>query len=97
MLKLADQAVLDRPPIHSGEQRRLAQVGHFVDRLVETLGYARVRAAGATYTTRMPLTRSQRGKLRAGDLRLAVAYGTCRTVVGQWAWLTTNSREGRTR
>jgi hypothetical protein len=64
--------------------------------IVETVGYAPVRAAGARHTARVALTRSQRRQVRAGHLRLAVAYGTCRTQVGQWDLLT-NSTQGGSR
>ncbi|MEA2226740.1 MAG: hypothetical protein QOF04_370, partial [Solirubrobacteraceae bacterium] len=47
-------------------------------------------------TARVALTRSQRRQVRAGHLRLAVAYGTCRTQVGQWDLLT-NSTQGGSR
>ncbi|MDX6377826.1 MAG: large repetitive protein [Gaiellaceae bacterium] len=63
-------------------------------RVVETVGYASVRAAGARHTTRIALTRSQRRQVRSGHLRLAVAYGTCRTQVGEWEWLTTSTQGG---
>ncbi|MEA2318367.1 MAG: hypothetical protein QOD44_2556 [Solirubrobacteraceae bacterium] len=63
-------------------------------KVVETLGYAPIRTAGAAHTTRIPLTRSQRSAVRAGRFRLAVAYGTCRTQVGRWAELTNADRKG---
>jgi hypothetical protein len=67
-------------------------------RLVETLAYARVRRAGATHTTRIALTRSERRRVRAGQVRLAIAYGTCRTQVGRWQWISnSSSQEGSTR
>jgi hypothetical protein len=66
-------------------------------KVVETLGYAPVRTAGAAHTTRIPLTRSQRSAVRAGRFRLAVAYGTCRTQVGRWAELTNADRKGTNR
>ncbi|MEA2249564.1 MAG: large repetitive protein, partial [Solirubrobacteraceae bacterium] len=66
-------------------------------RVVETLGYAPVRAAGAAHTARIPLTRSQRRSVRAGRIRLAVAYGTCRTQVGKWATLTNSDQKGSRR
>ena len=55
--------------------------------IVETLAYARVRRIGAEHSTRLHLTGGQRRKLRGGRFRLAVAYGTCRTRVGDWRWL----------
>jgi hypothetical protein len=66
-------------------------------RVVETLGYAPVRTAGVAHTTRIPLTRSQRSSLRTGHIRLAVAYGTCRTQVGRWAALTNSHQKGSRR
>jgi hypothetical protein len=65
-------------------------------RLVETLAYARVVRAGAAHTTRIALTRSQRRNVAGGRTRLAIAYGTCRTRVGDWQWVATANatREG---
>jgi hypothetical protein len=63
-------------------------------RVVETLAYAKVARAGATHTTRIALTRGQRRLVRSGANRLAVAYGTCRTQVGQWQWIPTSTTEG---
>ncbi len=63
-------------------------------RIVETLGYAVVRSAGTGHTTRLSLTAGQRRALRAGRMGLAIAYGTCRTQVGQWEWLQTTNQEG---
>jgi hypothetical protein len=66
--------------------------------VVETLGYARVARTAAAHTTRIALTRGQRSRVRAGRLRLAVAYGTCRTQVGDWGYVTnTTTREGTNR
>jgi hypothetical protein len=65
--------------------------------VVETLGYAAIRNAGAEHTTRIPLTRGQRGSLRAGRIQLTVAYGTCRTQVGRWASLRTSDLKGSQR
>jgi hypothetical protein len=65
--------------------------------VVETLGYAPVRTAGVAHTARIPLTRSQRSSLRTGHIRLAVAYGTCRTQVGRWATLTNSHQKGSRR
>jgi hypothetical protein len=73
---------------------RRASGGRRSVRLVETVGYAPVRAAGARHTARVTLTRSQRRQVRAGQLRMAVAYGTCRTQVGQWDLLTNSTRGG---
>jgi hypothetical protein len=61
--------------------------------IVETLGYARVRSTGL-HTSAVALTGGQRRLVRAGAMRLAVAYGTCRTQVGRWQWITSD-REGR--
>jgi hypothetical protein len=65
-------------------------------KIVEALAYARVARAGATHTTRVALTRGQRRLVRSGRMRLAVAYGTCRTQVGRWEWIRTANatREG---
>ena len=63
-------------------------------RIVETLGYSVVRSAGARHTSRISLTAGQRRALRAGRVGLAIAYGTCRTQVGQWEWLQTTTQEG---
>jgi hypothetical protein len=65
--------------------------------VVETVGYAKVRVAGSGHTTRVALTRGQRSRVRSGRLRLAISYGTCRTQVGEWEWLTTSIREGSNR
>jgi hypothetical protein len=67
--------------------------------VVETLAYAKVARTGAAHTTRIALTRGQRRLVRSGQMRLAVAYGTCRTQVGQWQWITNSnsSKEGTTR
>ena len=74
-----------------------ASGGRRAARVVETLGYARV-ARAAAHTTRIALTRGQRSRVRAGRLRLAVAYGTCRTQVGDWRYLTNaTTREGTNR
>jgi len=64
--------------------------------IVEALAYAKVARAGATHTTRVALTRGQRRLVRSGRMRLAVAYGTCRTQVGRWEWIrtATATREG---
>jgi hypothetical protein len=70
----------------SGARRRGA--------VVETLAYAKVARAGAAHTTRIALTRGQRRLVRAGATRLAIAYGTCRTQVGSWQWVTTSTTEG---
>jgi hypothetical protein len=72
---------------HAGAKHRRANV-------VETLAYAKVTRAGATHTTRIALTRGQRRLVRSGATRLAVAYGTCRTQVGDWQWITSSSTEG---
>lgn len=77
---------------------RRASGGHRAARVVETLGYARVARAAVAHTTRIALTRGQRTRVRAGGLRLAVAYGTCRTRVGDWRYLTNaTTREGTNR
>jgi hypothetical protein len=62
--------------------------------IVETLAYARVARAGAAHTTRIALTRGQRRLVRSGASRLAIAYGTCRTQVGEWQWITSSTTEG---
>ncbi|HEX2102505.1 MAG TPA: hypothetical protein VHF51_02565 [Solirubrobacteraceae bacterium] len=64
--------------------------------IVETLGYARVRRAGA-HRSRVALTAGQRRHVRSGRMRLAVAYGTCRTQVGRWQWIAASAtdQEGR--
>lgn len=62
--------------------------------VVETLAYAKVARAGGTHRTRIALTRGERRLVRTGISRLAVAYGTCRTQVGDWQWITTGSTEG---
>jgi hypothetical protein len=46
------------------------------------------------HTTRVALTRGQRRLVRSGTTRLAVAYGTCRTQVGDWQWVTSSSTKG---
>ena len=66
-------------------------------RVVETLAYAKVAKAGAAHTTRITLTRGQRRKVRSGHLRLAVAYGTCRTQLGQWQWIANDKRKAARR
>ena len=58
-------------------------------KIVEALAYAKVAGAGASHTTRVALTRGQRRLVRSGRMRLAVAYGTCRTQVGRWEWIRT--------
>ena len=63
-------------------------------RVVETLAYARVARAGARHTTRIVMTRGERRRVRGGQMRLAVAYGTCRTRVGQWQWITEHEHPG---
>jgi len=66
-------------------------------RIVETLGYARVRRAG-DHRSSVVLTTGQRRMVRGGRLRLAVAYGTCRTQVGRWQWVPESddsAREGQ--
>jgi hypothetical protein len=72
----------------AGAGRRRASV-------VETLAYARVSRAGAADTTRIALTRGQRRLVRSGATRLAVAYGTCRTQVGQFQWITSSIEGNR--
>jgi hypothetical protein len=65
--------------------------------IVETLGYARVRRAGA-HRSSVALTAPQRRMVRNGRMRLAVAYGTCRTQVGRWQWVSESddtAREGQ--
>jgi hypothetical protein len=64
--------------------------------IVETVRYTRVRRAGAHRAT-VALTRTQRRSLRLGRVRLAVAYGTCRTEVGRWQWVSESNtaREGQ--
>jgi hypothetical protein len=47
--------------------------------------------AGATNTARIALSPGQRRLVRAGAGRLAVAYGTCRSQVGQWQWVATTA------
>jgi hypothetical protein len=64
---------------------------------VETLGYAAVRAAGSRHAIRISLTEGQRRAVRAGRVSLAIAYGTCRTLVGQWEWLQTTNQKGSQR
>jgi hypothetical protein len=64
--------------------------------IVETLRYTRVRRAGA-HRSRVQLTRAQRRLVRSGRMRLAVAYGTCRTEVGRWQWISTSSTRGEAR
>ena len=59
--------------------------------IVEALAYTRVARAGATHTTRIVLTRSQARLVRSGRMRVSIAYGTCRTQLGQWEWVTTSS------
>jgi len=54
--------------------------------IVETLGYARVGRSAAHRST-VALTATQRRMVRNGRMRLAVAYGTCRTQVGRWQWV----------
>jgi hypothetical protein len=76
---------------------RRATTGRTRARIVETLAYARVARADRSYTTRIALTRGQRRKLRAGAMRIAIAYGTCRTQVGQWQWLASTTKEGSLR
>jgi hypothetical protein len=66
-------------------------------RVVETLAYARIRQAGAAHSTRIALTRGQRRLVRSGAMRLAIAYGTCRTQVGQWQWIPNTSQESPNR
>jgi hypothetical protein len=68
-------------------------------RIVEALAYAKVARTGATHTTRIALTRGQRRLVRNGRFGLAIAYGTCRTQVGQWEWLSNanTAREGESR
>ena len=65
---------------------RRASAGRGNAKIVETLGYARLRADGP-YRSTVVLTRAQRRLVRAGRMRLAVAYGTCRTQVGRWQWI----------
>jgi hypothetical protein len=65
---------------------RRAGAGRREARIVETLGYARVRTSGS-YRSSVALTRGQRRLVRRGAMRLAVAYGTCRTQVGRWQWI----------
>ena len=74
---------------------RRASAGRHRASVVETLAYAKVSRAGAAYTTRIALTRGQRRLVRAGATRLAVAYGTCRTQVGQFQWITSGTTEGK--
>jgi hypothetical protein len=68
-------------------------------RIVEALAYAKVARTGATHTTRIALTRGQRRLVRNGRFALAIAYGTCRTQVGQWEWISNanTAREGASR
>lgn len=73
---------------------RSASARHRRSPVVETLAYAKVTRAGAAHTTRIALTRGQRRLVRSGVTRLAVAYGTCRTQVGDWQWVTSGSTEG---
>jgi hypothetical protein len=65
---------------------RRSSAGRGSARIVETLGYARVRAS-EPYRSTVVLTRGQRRLVRSGAMRLAVAYGTCRTQVGRWQWI----------
>lgn len=58
----------------------------------ETVAYARVVRAGAPHVVHVALTRGQRRLVRGGRARLAIAYGTCRTQVGQWKWITEEDR-----
>jgi hypothetical protein len=64
--------------------------------IVETLGYARIRRSGA-HRSSVALTASQRRLVRRGRMRIAVAYGTCRTQVGRWQWVaeSNTAREGQ--
>jgi len=45
----------------------------------------------------VPLTRTQRGRVRAGQMRLTVAYGTCRTQVGAWQAVSPGGARGAQR
>ena len=51
---------------------------------------ASVNVAG-TGTARIALTGGQRRLIRSGATRLAVAYGTCRSPLGEWQWVGTGS------
>jgi hypothetical protein len=76
---------------------RRAAGGRRDARIVETLGYARVRRSGG-HRSHVALTASQRRMVRSGRMRLAVAYGTCRTQVGRWQWVSESAdtaREGQ--
>jgi hypothetical protein len=73
---------------------RRAAGGRSGARVVETLGYARVRRGGTRHKTSIALTRGQQLRLREGAMRIAIAYGTCRTQVGQWHWLTNTTPKG---
>jgi hypothetical protein len=63
-------------------------------KVVETLGYAAVRTAGATHSIHIPLTASQRRALRLHRMQISVAYGTCRTQVGAWTSLLNADTKG---
>jgi hypothetical protein len=77
---------------------RRAADGRRNARIAETLGYARVSRAGLHRST-IALTAAQRRLVRRGVQRLAVAYGTCRTEVGRWQWISgtdsNTAREGQ--